>query len=199
MKKEELIDLGLSEEQADKVIAGYGHMVPKSRLDDKIQEVKDLRKEVANRDTQLEELKKIDADGLKTKITELQQQNKTDKTEYEAKIKDTQLKSALKLALTNKVHDADLVTSLIDKSTIELDEEGNITKGLDEQIKTLRESKAFLFTPETEDKPLPKGTKPGEGSKTDEETKVGDYGKLIAEERSKGTEGLDEARKSYFG
>ena len=111
MKKEELIDLGLSEEQADKVIAGYGHMVPKSRLDDKIQEVKDLQKEVANRDTQLEELKKIDADGLKTKITELQHQNKTDRAEYETKIKDTQLKSALKLALASKVHYSYLVAS----------------------------------------------------------------------------------------
>ncbi|UKJ43462.1 phage scaffolding protein [Lysinibacillus sp. ACHW1.5] len=167
MKKEDLIALGLSEEQADKVIAGFGTMVPKSRLDDKINEVKDLTNQLKERDTQLNDLKKIDAAGLQTKIEELQQQNETDKAEYEAKIKDTQLKSALKLALASKVHDTDLVTGLIDKSTIELDEEGNVKKGLDEQIKTLRESKAFLFTPETEEKPLPKGTKPGEGKNDD--------------------------------
>lgn len=168
MKKEDLIALGLTEEQADKVIAGYGQMVPKSRLDDKIQENKDLTTQLKDRDTQLTELKKVDAAGLQSKITELQQKNETDKAEYEAKIKDTQLKSALKLALASKVHDADLVVGLIDKATIELDEEGNLAKGLDEQIKTLRESKAFLFTPETEDKPLPKGTKPGEGKPGDE-------------------------------
>lgn len=167
MKKEDLIALGLSEEQADKVIAGFGTMVPKSRLDDKINEVKDLTTQLKERDNQLNDLKKIDAAGLQTKIEELQQQNENDKAEYEAKIKDTQLKSALKLALASTVHDTDLVTGLIDKSTIELDEEGNVKKGLDEQIKTLRESKAFLFTPETEEKPLPKGTKPGEG-KTDD-------------------------------
>ncbi|MEG0260581.1 MAG: phage scaffolding protein [Lysinibacillus sp.] len=168
MKKEDLIALGLSEEQADKIIAGFGTMVPKSRLDDKIQENKDLTTQLADRDTQLTELKKVDAAGLQTKITELQQQNETDKVEYEAKIKDTKLKSALKLALAGKVHDAELVAGLVDKATVELDEDGNVTKGLDEQIKTLRESKAFLFTPETEGKPLPKGTKPGEGKPGDE-------------------------------
>ena len=150
MKKEDLIALGLSDEQADKVIAGYGTMVPKTRLDDKIRELKTANDTITERDTQLEGLKKIDAAGLQTKITELQQKNETDKAEYETKIKDTQLKSALKLALASKVHDADLVAGLIDKATIELDTEGNVTKGLDEQVKTLRESKAFLFTPETE-------------------------------------------------
>lgn len=127
-EKEDLIALGLTDEQADKVIAGFGTMVPKSRLDDKINEVKDLTTQLKERDTQLNDLKRMDAAGLQTKIEELQQQNETDKAEYEAKIKDTQLKSALKLALASKVHDTDLVTGLIDKSAIELDEEGNVKK-----------------------------------------------------------------------
>ncbi|MGE8207836.1 phage scaffolding protein [Heyndrickxia sp. NPDC080065] len=145
MNKEQLIALGLTEEQADKVIAGYGQMIPKSRLDEKIKEVKDLEKQIRDRDKQLEDLKKIDAKGLQEKIQELQKENETAKTEYEIKLKDTQLTSALKLALNGKAHDTDLVASLIDKTTIELGEDGNITKGLDEQIKTLQESKSFLF------------------------------------------------------
>ncbi|WP_313150834.1 phage scaffolding protein [Lysinibacillus capsici] len=188
MKKEDLIALGLSEEQADKVIAGFGTMVPKSRLDDKINEVKDLTTQLKERDTQLNDLKKIDAAGLQTKIEELQQQNENDKAEYEAKIKDTQLKSALKLALASKVHDTDLVTGLIDKSTIELDEEGNVKKGLDEQIKTLRESKAFLFTPENEERTLPKGTKPGEGRSSDKPVSIGAQFAQQANVQSKSTE-----------
>ncbi|RKD22557.1 hypothetical protein BEP19_09860 [Ammoniphilus oxalaticus] len=145
MNKEQLIALGLTEEQADKVVAGFGQMIPKSRLDDKIQEVNDLKTQIADRDQQLEELKKVDAEGLKAKIAELQEDNETAKTEYETKLKDTQLSAALKLALAGKVHDADLVASLIDKETIELGEDGNVAKGLDEQIKTLQESKSFLF------------------------------------------------------
>lgn len=60
-------------------------------------------------------------------------------------MKETQLSSAVKLALAGKVHDADLAASLIDTGTIELDKDGNVTKGLDEQLKTLQESKSFCL------------------------------------------------------
>lgn len=79
MNKEQLIALGLSEEQADKVVAGFGQMIPKSRLDEKIQEVKDLNEQITDRDKQLEELKKVDAKGLQAKIDELQTANETTK------------------------------------------------------------------------------------------------------------------------
>ncbi len=164
MNKEQLIALGLSEEQADKVIAGFGTMIPKSRLDEKIQEVKDLNNQIKDRDKQLEELKKIDAEGLQKKIDELQEENKKAKTDYEAKLKDTQLTGALKLALAGKVHDADLVASLLDKAKIELGEDGNISKGLDDQIKTLKESKSFLFVPDKPNNPTFKGFVPSGGT-----------------------------------
>lgn len=200
MNKEQLIGLGLTEEQADSVVAGFGQMIPKSRLDEKIQEVKGLNDTIKERDGQLEELKKVDAKGLQTKIDELQQANETAKSEYESKLKDTQLSSALKLALAGKVHDADLVAGLIDKATIELGADGNVTKGLDEQIKTLQESKSFLFVQESNTTPAIKGAIPGEGnpSGTPAANGVGDYGKQMAEERSKSNEGLVEAQKSYF-
>lgn len=148
MNKEQLIALGLTEEQADKVIGGFGQMVPKSRLDDKIAELNEAKKEISTRDTQLEELKKVDAKGLQAKIDELQQANETAKNDYEAKLKDTQLSSAIKLAVAGKVYDAELIIDLIDKNKIELGEDGKVMKGLDEQLKSLQESKSFLFTQE---------------------------------------------------
>ncbi|MEK3935937.1 phage scaffolding protein [Sporosarcina sp. FSL W7-1349] len=181
MNKEQLIALGLSEEQADKVVAGFGQMIPKSRLDEKIQEVKDLNEQITDRDKQLEELKKVDAKGLQAKIDELQTANETTKKDYEAKLKETQLSSAVKLALAGKVHDADLAASLIDTGTIELDKDGNVTKGLDEQLKTLQESKSFLFVPEKETKTNLKGTKPAENSNGGEGTvNIGaDFAKML--------------------
>lgn len=152
MNKEQLIALGLTEEQSDKVVAGFGHMVPKSRFDDKIEELKVAKEEITTRDTQLEELKKIDAEGLKTKITELQTANETSKTEYEQKIADLQKSSAIKLALAGKVHDAGIAIRELDTTKIELDEKGEIKAGLDEQLKSLQESKSFLFVPEKEEK-----------------------------------------------
>ncbi|WP_205414221.1 phage scaffolding protein, partial [Serratia marcescens] len=56
MNKDQLIALGLTEEQADKVIEGHGQMVPKSRLDEKIKEANDLKDQITERDTQLADL-----------------------------------------------------------------------------------------------------------------------------------------------
>src|SRR5690606_36019732 len=38
-----------------------------------------------------------------------------------------------------------LVATLLDKSKIEVDEQGNIKGGLEDQLKALREAKSFLF------------------------------------------------------
>lgn len=201
MNKEALVALGLTDEQADKVIAGYGQMIPKSRLDDKIQEVKDLNEQITDRDKQLTELKKVDAKGLQDKITELETANKTAKTEYDQKLKDTQLSSALKLALTGKVHDTDIVADRLDKTKLELDENGNISKGLDDQLKELQTSKSFLFVPETTGTPPIKGAKPpveGNPPANPNSINAGAYGKQMAENLAKSTQGLDQARKSYF-
>ncbi|WP_431030112.1 phage scaffolding protein [Lysinibacillus sp. LZ02] len=148
MKKEDLIAMGFSEEQADALIGKYGTMIPKERFDEVNKAKKTLETQLAERDTQLEELKKIDAEGLQNKITQLQQENEQTKTQYEQQLKDERMSSALKLALAGKVHDADLVTNLIDRTKIELGEDGSVAKGLDEQLKTLQESKSFLFVPE---------------------------------------------------
>lgn len=150
MNKEQLVELGLSEEQAQSVIDGFGKMVPKSRLDDKISELKELQTELATRDTQLEELKPKLAgqEALLKQIDDLQLANQTASQEFTQKLKDTQLSNAIKLALNGKVQDLDIVSSLLDKSGIELDDNGNIVKGLDEQVSTLKELKSFLFVPD---------------------------------------------------
>ena len=196
MNKEQLIALGLTDDQATKVVEGFGSMIPKSRFDDVNNAKKQLETDLASRDKQLEELSKIDAAGLQNKITELQKENADTKTKYENELKETQLSSAIKLALAGKVHDADIAITQIDKATIELDETGKVTRGLDEQLKTLQASKPFLFVPEgtqTINGVIP-ATPPGGQN----QNPGNDYGKQIAEERSKGNEGLVEAQKSYF-
>lgn len=155
MKKEALIALGLTEEQAQSVLDGFGHMVPKARLDEKIEELKAVQTQVTERDTQLEELKPKAAgnEALLEQIQKLQDENKTAKEQYDAELSETRLSSAVKLALTGKVQDLDIVSGLLDKTKIELDELGNIKGGLDDQLTTLKESKSFLFVPETTDEP----------------------------------------------
>ncbi|KOP78650.1 hypothetical protein AMS59_12580 [Lysinibacillus sp. FJAT-14745] len=164
MKKEDLIAMGLSEEQADAVVGKYGTMIPKERFDEVNKAKKTLEDQVKNHETQLKDLqdKAKGNDELQSEISRLQEAQKEAKTQYEQQIKDERLSSALKLALAGKVHDTDLGSGLIDRKTIELSEDGNITKGLEEQLKTLQDSKSFLFMPEKE-KPTFKGWVPTGG------------------------------------
>lgn len=110
---------------------------------------KKLENDIKERDKQLEELKKIDAEGLKAEIERLQEENKAATEKYEAELKDIQLANAIKLAVAGKVHDEDLVSGLVDKTKLIIGDDGKIV-GLDEQIASLKESKAFLFKPEDE-------------------------------------------------
>ncbi|MCT6924085.1 phage scaffolding protein [Metasolibacillus sp.] len=200
MKKEDLIAMGLSEEQATAIVDKYGNMIPKERFDEVNNAKKALDETVKKHEADLEELRK-QAKGneqLQATITELQQANETAKTEYEQQLTNERMSAALKLSLNGKVHDVDLVAGLIDRNAIELDKDGNVTKGLDEQLKTLQESKSFLFVPEKAETTQFKGFTPAEARTGGGGGAEFSLGKLIAEERSKGTEQLDTAREKYF-
>ncbi|MFF2174964.1 phage scaffolding protein [Lysinibacillus sp. NPDC058147] len=163
MKKEDLIALGLSEEQADKVIEGYGQMIPKSRLNEKIEELRVANETIGERDNQIADLipKAAGHESLQNEITNLQQANQTAKEQYDADLAKTRLVSAMKLGLTGKVHDVDIVLSQLDQTKIELDEQGNVKAGLDDQLTTLKESKSFLFVADgLKGKTPPAGTPP---------------------------------------
>ncbi|WP_346234507.1 phage scaffolding protein [Lysinibacillus telephonicus] len=185
MKKEDLIALGLSEEHATAVVNKYGTMIPKERFDEVNDAKKALETQIKDRDKQLKDLeeKAKGNEELSAKIQELQDANKQAKTDYEKQLKDVQLSTAIKLALTNQVHDTDLVAGLVDKTKIELNEDGTIKGGLDDQLKTLKDSKSFLFVPEKETKPNIKGavppSNPGGGS---DPINVGaDFAKMLNE------------------
>ena len=164
MKLEELVELGLSEEQAQSVVGKYANMLPKSRFDEVNNAKKALEEQVNAYATQLEELKN-NANGneeLQAQIQALQESNSTLKTEYEQKIVQERLNAALKLKLNGKVHDTDLALSLINRDAIKLDDNGNIVEGLDEQVNTLKEQKSFLFVPEApQEAPTPQPTLQG--------------------------------------
>lgn len=148
MTKEQFIALGLTEEQATKAAEASKEelqgFIPRSRFDEVNDTKKQLEKDIKERDTQLEGLKGIDAEGLQAEITRLQGENATAKADYEKGLKDLQLTNAIKLALNGKVHDEDIASQLIKKEELVINEAGKIV-GLDDQITTLQESKAFLF------------------------------------------------------
>ena len=125
-------------------IVSDGNWFPKEKFDAKNQEVKDLQQQIKDRDTQLEELKKVDAGALEKTISELQEANKTQKSEHEEKIAKQQKEFAIELALRDAgALNSKAVKALLDTESIKLD--GETLLGLDDQVKALQESDAYLF------------------------------------------------------
>lgn len=152
MDKKKLMEMGLSEEQADAVMKELdGAFVPKTRFNE-VTEAKNAAEKLA-KDTagQLQTLKAAgDPAELAKKLEEAKTAANTLKTDYEKQIKDMAVSSAVKLAVSADAHDPDLVASLLDHSKITLDDKGKLS-GHDDQIKTLREGKPFLFKPTADD------------------------------------------------
>lgn len=189
MKKEDLIALGLTEEQADKVIEGYGQMVPKSRLDDKIAEVNDYKQQISDRDTQLKELqtKASGNEEMQAEITRLQQENDRAKADFESQLTKKDYDFALTEALrTAKAKNPTAVKALLNVETIKL-VNGQLV-GLDEQITALKTSDDYLFTPEGlsgKTPPNPPGNPPVKNPFSKEHWNLTEQGRLFREEPEK--------------
>ena len=189
MNKEQLIALGLSEEQAQQVLDGFGTMVPKSRLDTKIEEVNDYKQQLADRDTQLKELQTKAAGNadLQAEITRLQQENEQVKADFESQLTQKDYDFALTEALRNaKAKNPTAVKALLNVETIKL-VNGQLV-GLDEQLTALKASDDYLFVPEGlkgQTPPSPPGTPPVKNPFSKDHWNLTEQGRLFREEPEK--------------
>lgn len=169
MKRKFLEDLGLEKEAIDKIMAENGADVnaAKADYDTLKQQLETASKEIQGRDAQLEALKKSSGDNeaLQKQIMDLQAENKAAKEKYESDLKELKLSTAIKLAIGDTAHDADLVTGMFDKAKLILSEDGKVA-GLEEQLKTIKKEKAFLFKEDKSPEMRIKGGKPAEGAGT---------------------------------
>lgn len=142
-------------------IVSDGSYIPKQKFDDKNDEVKQLKQQLADRDNDLESLRKKakDNEELQQEIDDLKQQYDDTKKEYEDKIKQQTFNYELEKALRNaKVRDPKDVVGQLDKDRLKLD--GDKILGLDEQINHLKENKEYLFEPDEPQEPKLKGREP---------------------------------------
>jgi len=146
-------------------IVSDGHWIPKEKFNEVNEAKKQAEEALKERDKQLAELKKAaeDNEKLRKQIGQLQSEIKAAAEKYMARIKEMAVTSAIRLAVASQVHDPDLVAGLLDKSKIALDDYGNVKAGLDDQIKALRESKAFLFVEKQDKGPRFRGVAPADG------------------------------------
>lgn len=159
MKRSFLEELGLEKESIDKIMDENGKDVEKAKgsLADVQAERDELKKQISERDSQLETLKKAsgNSEELKKQIEELQADNKRIK-----------LDNAIDKALTGaKAKNVKAVKALLNLENPELAEDGTI-KGLDEQIKTIKKDNDYLFESEEPSKKQRsvKGVNPGESN-----------------------------------
>lgn len=108
---------------------------------------KTLEGQIKERDKQLEELKKVDATQLQAEITRLQGENTTAKQNFETEVNRIKLDSAMEVALMGaKARDVRAVKPFLNLDLVKLD--GDQVLGLEEQLKSIKENKGFLFEEE---------------------------------------------------
>ena len=168
MKREQLKDLGLSDEQIGSIMALHGQTVNElnKSLATAEQERDQFKEQLDSNQTELDTLKESAKgnEDLTKQLTDLQEKFDTVKSESETKLSEQQKDFAIKLALKEAAAlDEDIVLGQLDKDTIKVVD--CKLQGFDEQLKGLQENKAFLFQKaETETKPTPQivsGGNPG--------------------------------------
>lgn len=140
MELKDLTALGITEEQANKVLEQHT-----AELTAEQQKYTDLNAELETAKGTISELTdKVkafdgeDIEGLKKAASDWE-------NKYNADIAALKLDKALELSLARaKARDVDIVKSQLDSSLLKLDDDGKIT-GLTEQLDKLKADKAFLF------------------------------------------------------
>ncbi|MCR0266073.1 phage scaffolding protein [[Clostridium] innocuum] len=134
------------------------NVVPKDQYNTVAEAKKQLDKDVKARDKQLEDLKKAGSvEDLQQQLNAAQEANKQAKKEYDAAIANMKYDAAIEKALANAVH-PDLMSGRIDRAKLKIKEDGSI-EGLEDQVKSLKETYKDLFKTKTGKTP-PEGDDP---------------------------------------
>lgn len=167
MKREFLKELGIEDAETvkkilDENMADIGNA--KTTVKDEMQsQIDNLTTQLADRDSQLEKLKDVDAEALKDQIEKLQADNADAKKAYEDQLDAMKLQGAVKDALIEaNAKDITSVMKLLDMAEVKFDKKGNLL-GVEEQLNTLKSgelTKVFFGSTVTN----PAGTNPAGGA-----------------------------------
>lgn len=176
--EERLKEIGLSEDQISKVKEEFkksldGNYVTKEVFNEKNNELKKAKEEIASRDTQIQELGKYSQDNedLKNKLELIRRENEEAKANYEKELAKEKLIGRVRNEISNdkdyKAHDVDLVLSQLNMENIKFENETLI--GFKEQFDNLKNEKGFLFNKveQNADKGKFIGVKPNESQQAE--------------------------------
>lgn len=149
MKREDLKEMGLNDDQIASVMTAYGKEVNplKEQVDSLTGERDSLKQQVSDRDGQLDDLRKNAGknEELEAQIKQLQEDNKANATKYQnelaAKEKSFKIEGALRDA---KAKNVKAVISLIDTDKVSVKKDGTLD-GLTDQLDAIKKSDSYLF------------------------------------------------------
>ncbi|WP_238046393.1 phage scaffolding protein [Enterococcus mundtii] len=162
MKREELKELGLTDEQIGSVMALHGVTVNElnSKVSTAEQQATQYQEQLDKNQSELNDFK-ASAKGnedLTKQLEDLQSKFDETKTSSEQQIADLKKSSAIDLALTQAgAKNIKAAKALLDGESLELTDEG--LKGLDDQLAALKESDGYLFGQSEQVPPNPEGKK----------------------------------------
>lgn len=162
MKREELKELGLTDEQIGSIMALHGVTVNElnSRVSTAEQQATQYQEQLEKNQNELNDFK-ANAKGnedLTKQLEDLQSKFDETKSSSEQQIADLKKSSAIDLALTQAgAKNIKAAKALLDGESLELTDEG--LKGLDDQLAALKESDGYLFGSNEPVPPNPEGKK----------------------------------------
>ena len=147
MKKEQLLELGLTEEQADKVLNLHKEVlsgfIPKARFDEVNETKKELEQQIQERDDQLKELQKKAKGNEELKRIKLQEANNATKEQYDQNQRHDLTAQSIQLTDANTL----ILLAKFDRSKLSIAEDSTVL-GVDEQLTALKEQYKDLFKPD---------------------------------------------------
>jgi len=152
MKKEQLTALGITEEQAEKIVKLHddeinGAFIPKHRFDTINGEKKKLEEDLKSRDKQLEDLKKSEGDveTLKKQIETLQADNKKAADEHKAEMEKLKMDGVIETTLASAgAKNIKAIRALFDEANFKLQPDGTVF-GLSDALANVQKSDPYLF------------------------------------------------------
>lgn len=201
MKREFLKNLGLTDEQIDKIMAENGKDIEKAKgdtaklesdLEAKKTEVETLQGQLKEANKQIEGFKGMDIEGIKKAADDYKQKFEQAEKDAQAKLEKLQFDHALENALrAAKAKNTKAVKALIDLEGLKFNGEEII--GLKDQLEKIQKENAYLFE---DAKGVPKIVLPGNGGgggKDDDNS----IGKRLAEQ-AKQAGALESKENPYF-
>nr|DAQ25333.1 MAG TPA: minor structural protein [Caudoviricetes sp.] len=145
LSKEKLLEMGIAEELADKILEDINKdYVPSYRYKEVKDSVESLNSEISKRDKQIDGLKKLSGnkEELEAEINSLKEANKKAKEEAEENLKAIRKDNAITEYLYNqRVNNVGVLKKLLNNQDIKYEDEKLI--GIDEQMKALREDNSL--------------------------------------------------------